>query len=348
MPMRTVLVTVGTSAISNFARHNNGKSPASAKELAWYLRQTSPREASAETNSLSHLLREDDRLVFLASSTEEGRLCAGALRELYGPSRCRIEEVPGLTYEEARFRMRGLRSLVSKLVELVEGEKRLEREVVINATGGFKAEIAYASLVGLLFRVPVYYLHERFDQIIDLPPVPVSWDYALLAEHRDLLRWLEEGGPRPAREVEQRLQGRPEELRLLLSSEDGDQVELSPAGLALFRAFEERWAEAERVPVYLSSRARSAYDSLRGADRSQVDDLLEKLRLPDWRRSNARHPENVDFLTAPGGRIGWRLCFYEDGDGSLRVLEVLRHDDYERVLRRGRRRADYSGFTPWR
>lgn len=52
--------------------------------------------------------------------------------------------------------MRGLRSLVATLIDQIRQEKKQVREVLINATGGFNAEIAYATLVGLLFDVPVY------------------------------------------------------------------------------------------------------------------------------------------------------------------------------------------------
>jgi len=72
--------------------------------------------------------------------------------------------------------MRGLRSLVATLISLIRKERAGGREVLVNATGGFKAEIAYATLVGLLFDVPVYYIHEAFQDIIEMPPTPIGWD----------------------------------------------------------------------------------------------------------------------------------------------------------------------------
>src|SRR5207302_378624 len=99
-------------------------------------------------------------------------------------------EVPDLNYTESRFKLRGLRSLVATLIDLIRRQRKEGREVHINATGGFKAEIAYATLVGLLFDVRVYYIHEAFHDIIEMPPTPISWDYSLLADHEDFFQWI--------------------------------------------------------------------------------------------------------------------------------------------------------------
>lgn len=80
-----------------------------------------------------------------------------------------------------------------------------------------------------------------------------------------------------------------------------------------------------------------------------MDKYLRNLRLPEWRRRNSALPRDADCFAAPWGHIPWRLLYYEGEDGSLRVLEVVRHDDYERLLRRGLRRDGYplSGFVRW-
>ncbi|MER3473403.1 MAG: hypothetical protein C4335_05085 [Armatimonadota bacterium] len=150
-PLRTIVTTAGTSLLTNAERA--GK----AKSLQTYLRFTEQEKASAETNSLSRLLQEGDRIVFLHSQTKEGERAATALATFYSnngyPSDLR--EVYDLQYHENRFKMRGLRALVATLVDIIRQEREQGREVLINATGGFKAEIAYATLVGLLFDVPV-------------------------------------------------------------------------------------------------------------------------------------------------------------------------------------------------
>lgn len=261
--MRTIITTVGTSLLTN-AQRDLGlprEKPPGPTELAQYLRRTPPEKASAETNSLSRLLQEGDHIIFLRSQTEEGQRCAEALARHYEnqghPSR--VVEVPDLTYTESRFKMRGLRSLVATLIEHIREEQGKGRRVLINATGGFKAEIAYATLVGLLFDVPVYYIHEAFRDIIEMPPTPIDWDYSLLADYEEFFEWIS-GDLRETREVDERLRGLPEEVRLLLVEEESYTL-LSPAGEAFYEAYRGHKEAAARTPVWLSDAAWQTYHS---------------------------------------------------------------------------------------
>jgi len=346
--MRTIIVTVGTSLLSNAQRALKKKKP-SDEELVHYLRSKSPQEATAEMNSLEQLLQEGDHLIFLHSQTPEGERCARLLSRHYERKGYRVEvvEISDLTYKESRFKMRGLRSLVATMVKLIEEEREQGREVLINATGGFKAEIAYATLVGLLFDVPVYYIHEAFQDIVDMPPVPISWDYSLFADHEEFFSWLEDD-LRPVEEVEQKLRNLPAEVRLLLSEEDGF-VMLSPAGEAFYRDFKRRSAEAEKHPILISKQAEDALRQMDEEERQLISGYLKRLRLPEWRFHNSEVPEGSDCLVAPRGRINWRILYYEGEDRSLKVLEIVRHETYERLLKRRVRRESYpqEDFSSW-
>ncbi len=344
--MRTILTTVGTSLLSNAARALSRKQEElTDEELANYLRMTDPVQATAETNSLSRLLQEGDHIVFLHSDTSEGERCARLLKAHYERKgyKAEIKKVPDLNYQESRFKMRGLRSLVAVLIEQVESERKKGREVMINATGGFKAEIAYATLVGLLFNLPVAYIHERFNDLVEMPPMPIAWDYSLLAEHEDFFRWIN-ADLRKAEEVDRIMRGRPAELRMLLAEEEGYMF-LSPAGEAFYRAFQQRMAEVVATPILLSQRAWSAYERMTEEERDQVKDYLRRLRLPEWRRRNSDQPANADCFVAPRGHIDLRLLYYEAEDG-IRVLEILRHGEYERKLKQGISRSEYTEFKP--
>lgn len=71
------------------------------------------------------------------------------------------------------------------MAKVVRQHKQQGQQVIINATGGFKAEIAYAVLIGQLFDVPVYYIHEMFRDIIEILPLPIQWDFSLLVNYED-------------------------------------------------------------------------------------------------------------------------------------------------------------------
>lgn len=346
--MRTILVTVGTSLLSNATRDLK-VDKVDEQELANYLRHNDPERASAETNSLSRLLRAGDRIIFLHSQTEEGQRCARALARHYKSQGHHTElcEVADLAYAERRFKMRGLRSLVATTIELIRQERAHGRAVLFNATGGFKAEIAYATLVGLLFDVPVYYIHEAFRDIIQMPPVPIGWDYSLLAEYEEFFEWID-NDLRASSEVDGRLRGLSEEIRLLLVEEEG-YTYLSPAGEAFYAAYRDRIRQAESVPILLSSVAQRTYREAAPSVRQRFERALSKLRLRELRLSQADRVRNGDCLVFPRGHCNERLFFFEDEDHTVHVCELALHSDrsYDRLIARGVRRDDYRGFSPW-
>ncbi len=347
--MRTILVTVGTSLLAN-ARRALGTPEPDADDLTRYLAQTDPIAASAETNALGRLLRERDRLVLFHSQTEQGRRCAEALRRHFARRHTvELVEVTDLTYTESRFKLRGLRRLVALLADRIERERRQGREVLINATGGFKAEIAYATLVGLLFDVPVSYIHEQFQDLIEMPAMPVAWDYSTFADWEEFFAWIDGEEPRPTDEVERRWPHLPNEVRVLLEEDDG-YTYLSAAGVALRRAYDAALDQSATVPVYLSASATQTYQQADSSLRSLFHRALARLRSPTLRRASAEQVRNGDVLVSPRGHRDERVFWYEE-DGAVYVCELARHSDqsYERLLRRGVRRAQYprERFRAW-
>jgi putative CRISPR-associated protein (TIGR02619 family) len=357
--MRTLLVTVGTSLVSN-ARRDLGKEPR-REELLFYLRDTEPERASAEANSIFQLIKrgaleEGDKLIFLHSQTGEGKLCAEALRSFYTSKgfQAELKEIPDLTYEESRFKMRGLRQLVATMIKIIEEGKSAGMECAINATGGFKAEIAYATLVGLLMNVPVYYIHEAFREIIDMPPTSIGWDYSLIFYHEDFFDWIDTD-LRRREEVEKRLKAMPEEERRKISfllTEEEEFMLLSPAGEAFYRSYKSQ-IEKPELDILLSRRAREALEGLPPTLKENFGRLLERLG------TGLRHGESETISGGlrvfPKGHRDERLFYLEKGseEGRLYVLEISRHSDgsYPRLReefeRRRRKVEDYRGFSPY-
>jgi len=347
--MRTVISTVGTSLITNYKKQKEtgaGYLPNRA-ELFYYLQHASVDAASAETNSLSRIVQRDDRLIFLHSHTEEGTLCAEVLKSFYEKKDfdCAVFAIQDLTYKESRFKMRGLRALVGKMVELIREEKRKGRMVIINATGGFKAEIAYAVLVGLLFDVPVYYIHEAFKEIIEMPPSPITWDMGLLAEHEDFFQWLNDD-LRTETEVNERMNSLPQELRLLITEEDGYAM-LTPAGEAFYEAYRSYLEQLTYNDLFLSSAAQEKIVKGEPGNLDSILHHLKKLTSVQLRRSQTGQVNNSDCLIYPRGHCPERIFYYER-EGKVYVCEMASHEDgsYERLLERGVFKNNYSNFLP--
>lgn len=131
--MRTVLTTVGTSLLTNAKRHLQADNPSDATIHNYMVRHPVPSEVCAEINSLGHLLQDGDSIIFLHSQTEEGKRCAELLRRYYERQgyKATLREVADLTYQESRFKMRGLRSLVSTMI----GDYRPRKEARARCLG---------------------------------------------------------------------------------------------------------------------------------------------------------------------------------------------------------------------
>ncbi|BAZ08049.1 putative CRISPR-associated protein [Calothrix sp. NIES-3974] len=240
--MRKIITTTGTSLLTNAAREFKKKSAdVTDKELHLFWKQVGVEAASAETNSLLKIAKPDEEIVLLHTDTTDGYRCAREV-ERYLKSQnwlhVRLRKLP-LENNEAQFESHGLRELVNILIDEISQGQRQNREVVINATGGFKAEIAYTTMVGMIFEVPIKYIYQNFQKPITFPALPVSWNIDLLLEYDNFFQWLDEE-PRLRQEVEECLKAIPESERdrilpLLLPPDSEDCIYLSPAGEILWK-----------------------------------------------------------------------------------------------------------------
>ena len=143
------------------------------------------RLCGAEINSLASLVAKgyaaaDANLVFCHSDTADGQ-AIGRILEVYfrraGHSSVQARTITDLQDRDAwLFRTRGLRNLAREVCKVIRDYGAAS--CAINATGGYKAQIAIAVLMGQALGVPVYYKHELFDEIIAFPPMPVAFDPA--------------------------------------------------------------------------------------------------------------------------------------------------------------------------
>lgn len=278
-----IISTVGTSLLTNARRL--GFNPDDPPALHALLRQR-PQEACAESNALSRLAQAGDELVFLHSDTEEGERCSRVLADFFTERgyRARGERVAGLSYNEKGFVQRGLRRFVRLLAEELREAQRRGLTPSINATGGFKAEIAYATAVGLVFQTPVSYIHEKFGDIVTLPATPIAWDYALFSWYRDFFEWVD-AEPRATREVQRRLRAMPDAVALLLDDAEDGHTYLSPLGEAYLEAF--KGQQESRRPLRLSASAEKTYRNLDLSAQDRYRQVLERLRLGEGGTGNA-------------------------------------------------------------
>jgi len=303
MNTQHLICTVGTSLfVTNLPRLDEQSSGASVStdeaavarawrchdwpSLAQAMRCLPPnrRLLGAEINSIQSML---DRqfipdacgLTFLHSDTADGKNTASVLRDYFvgrGFAPVTAVVVPGLRDDNPRlFRTEGLRNLARLICRTIHDYG--PEQCAINATGGYKAQIAIAVLIGQALSVPVYYMHERFAEVIDFPPMPVAMDFTLWMTTSGILwRLSRDTQPQPAADFSEEWDERLEPLVNREMIDGAEYLELSPVGQIFHETFTERFRRM--APELLPPKA-------------------TRKKPPRWEAGGLRaHPEILAFM----------------------------------------------------
>lgn len=300
------------------------------------------RRCGAEINSVNSIVRSGhltgrSHLFLLVSDTEDGRYVGKSLELYFRNRRCPLhfaevgmKALEGLDDADPRaFRTQGLRSLVRECGAIIK-EFGADR-VAINATGGYKAQISFAGLIGQALNVPVYYMFERFPDVVELPPQPVTLDFDIWLENYELLRFLEERGDVTPQELGEEELSIPERLEVLVDrvEGDGELLALSPVGELFHAMYRDRFHQAkERLlppPVPQGRRRHPDGDSRvwnEHTDLVRKDTLLAFLRrvfeeTPYIRRfyalyTNPDRPKRTQFRVSSGQHRPYVVLEYSD------------------------------------
>ena len=205
----TLICTVGTSLLNNLKNTQEEEIKIAFEQQNWQnltlLLVEKPnidRICGAEINSITsicerNLLQEKIRLIFLVSDTDDGRRTGELLKLYYENSNNRLKfeivevrVLSGLRDDNIKaFKQEGLKNLVKEIS--TEVRKFSPESIAINATGGYKAQISFAGMIGQALEIPVYYLFEKFSEVIELPPQPVSLDLSFWLDNYVLFEQLE-------------------------------------------------------------------------------------------------------------------------------------------------------------
>ncbi len=262
----TLLCTIGTSLLypnlSNLIKtpQTDPNRAALAKaysmknwsEVATQLYEIAPTErlCGAEINSVTDLLTqrkiEKGQLHLLFSDTDDGHAIAQILQSYFKTDGWRVttHRVDDLRDDNLRaFQTHGLRNLAKIFGELVR-ETGGAKFCAINATGGYKAQIAIAVLMGQALDIPVYYKHERFDAIIPFPPMPVALDFSLWQQASGMFMALDK--PNTCEPWKQFEEDWDERFEPLVNREEIDgevYLELSATGQIFHETFRSRFQQ---------------------------------------------------------------------------------------------------------
>jgi putative CRISPR-associated protein (TIGR02619 family) len=209
---------------------------------------SSERICGAEINSITSMISlnyipSGCRLFFCCSETDDGKAIGAILKNYYEAKKqeVKILEIKALQDRDPKkFRTYGLRNLAKEICKIIRSFS--SSSCAINATGGYKAQIAIAVMLGQAIGVPVYYKHERFDEIILFPPMPVSLDFEVWMKASSMLFTLETSRePVLLEEYKEEWEERFESLVEPVEIDGKNYIELSATGQIFHDTFNERF-----------------------------------------------------------------------------------------------------------
>ncbi|MFM7370137.1 MAG: hypothetical protein ACKO2Z_20575, partial [Sphaerospermopsis kisseleviana] len=120
---------------------------------------------SAEIHSLVRIgITHNDRIILLASSTDDGYCCALAvekyLKHHWNGIDAKAEKIDGLqVVDAALFRKEGVVNFVKRIIKEVDNYD--PSHIILNPTGGYKALVPYTVLLGMLKGIKCDYIFEQ-------------------------------------------------------------------------------------------------------------------------------------------------------------------------------------------
>jgi putative CRISPR-associated protein (TIGR02619 family) len=205
---KTVICSVGTSAAKAIGKPQNllawvnqqESLEIAAENIFLTFRDKKPIEAnlrdlSAEIHSLVRIgISDRDRIILLASQTEDGYCCALAIQKYleyyWSGIFTKVEQVQGLQVNNAElFRTQGVVEFVRYIIREIDNYG--SENIILNPTGGYKALVPYTVLLGMLKGVKCDYIFEQSTTLLELPPFPVEFKRSQFDTYKELFEEIE-------------------------------------------------------------------------------------------------------------------------------------------------------------
>ena len=362
-PSRTIICTVGTS-VANGCRSIQ----------SYYQRTSSWEEDVSELKSeiqsrLNHMLACDetrirvcaeihslhrldcgpsDEVILFTSDTAEGKACGetvcSIVQQFFGVKGIRLTRVPGLQARDGdRLKKRGIPNLINLVTAILQDpQRRYSGGVILNPTGGFKGVVPFMTVLGMLYGAKVVYMFEFSNQLVTLPPLPVTLDLEIFERARPALRWAKEQAVFAPATFFGFISGYDAEEESLftgfLEVESGSEATLSPLAMVLLN---EETACADHLMI--SQSVRSFFESMQPEEHDRMRSLAWRLASPLFRRMTRKAFHGTDLEVYGRSRFAARFAgFTQNGIFHLCLAQwVSSHDDYERVFA-SRNRGDFQ------
>lgn len=142
-----------------------------------------------------HLLASDTIASRLAAEVLNGQVASGSLSNQVTIHFNQNQDViKGLQVESrTNFLKTGMNALIKRINEINSNLGGNQGTLAINITGGYGATLPYLTIFAQLKRVPLYYNFEDSNELIKIPPTPLTIDWDLIGPNFEVLEKINNG-----------------------------------------------------------------------------------------------------------------------------------------------------------
>ncbi len=161
--------------------------------------QSTERIQNARNSDITvHLLASDTIASRLAAGILSGNVVCGIFSGLsdtvtveFNPDR---DVISGLQVQNRQdFLKEGMNSLIRRIDQINSTAPGDDQSLAINITGGYGATLPHLTIYAQLKYVMLYYNFENSNELIEIPPSPLSADWAAIAPNFNVLQKIEDG-----------------------------------------------------------------------------------------------------------------------------------------------------------
>jgi len=218
--LKTVITTVGTSLLENYRRNKENfpktekfeysistkglsvyqdfkedlEEDGLVKKIKKYALENFPN-ASAELTSLQKIKEkysnEDFIVYLLTSDTFEGYFVGEILKEVLEEKDFQVQDIRYIPYFNVQINDRdlirkGYKELIKYIYDKVYGYSE-----ILNITGGYKAFIPVMTIISNIKNIPLVYLFESSEYLIEIPPAPFKLDLSAIEKLTEIFEYIE-------------------------------------------------------------------------------------------------------------------------------------------------------------
>ena len=337
---RRIITNIGGTIWLNLKRMNAAPADElSSSAIVSYLRKMSQedlKKISPEINGLETFgVSKDDLLIFIATNTEVSRECMEALTDFYRSRGINVvtRVVEGLTDDSSTAFKKGIADYVDLIISLFDKGEQCAYDTFFNATSGYRSLIPYTTIVAAVFDSRVFYLYENSPHLLELPPFPINFDFAIIEEHSSFFERADKDCI-PAEEARK-------EFGYDLFTKIVPQVLLEEDGLVYLSNFGKiLWGRytVSNPEIYFSDSA------LKVVDKDSVYlDYVKKMLRGEAEADHKLHEYIGDAQCYKFAAKGVRIFYIKSGDEPFRIATILKdHDEYERYIKTRQHEADFN------